>query len=290
MLPIELENLVKELLTKTLGEVVEIRQIKSVGGGSINQTVHIQTNDKPYFLKFNSSSRYPNMFEVEKKGLNLLKEANELFVPEVIGAGEGGEYAFLLLDYVDSGIQQKNYWEDFGSSLAQLHKHSAPKFGLDHDNYIGSLDQSNKQQDSWSEFFISERLEPQIRVAELPSDVMRMFSTLFGKLEKIFPKETPSLLHGDLWSGNYMTSPKGAPTLIDPAVYYGHREMDIGMSKLFGGFATEFYSAYNSTWPLERGWENRVDICNLYPLMVHVNLFGGSYLSQVNSILNKFTA
>ena len=127
-------------------------------------------------------------------------------------------------------------------------------------------------------------------MASLPSDIKKMFSKLYYRLEDIVPSESPALLHGDLWSGNYMTSARGEPTLIDPAVYYGHREMDIGMTKLFGGFAEPFYSAYNSVFPMESGWEARVDLCNLYPLMVHVNLFGGSYLSQVNSILNKFTA
>ncbi|MBL4656480.1 MAG: fructosamine kinase family protein [Flavobacteriales bacterium] len=289
MLPIELKILVAELLGKTTSSEVLIERVTSVGGGSINQVVQIQTTAGSYFLKFNSASLYPQMFELEKRGLEILNEANELSLPEVIGTGQGKEYAFLLLNYIDSGLQGKGFWEEFGAGLAKLHKHSSLLFGLDHNNYIGSLEQSNYQHSSWPEFFIQERLEPQIKMAGLQPEIITMFSDLYGKLEELFPSEPASLLHGDLWSGNYMTSSTGGPTLIDPAVYYGHREMDIGMSKLFGGFSPEFYSAYNAAWPLENGWENRVDICNLYPLMVHVNLFGGSYLGQVTSILKKYT-
>ena len=290
MLPDSLKEFAQDLLTEKEGHSVTIQTITPVGGGSINQAAKLQTTHGSYFLKYNSASLYRNMFALEERGLELLHSADEIYVPQIISSGEVGEFGFLLLEFVDSVLPNKTFWEDFGMSLAKLHKHTASEFGLNHDNYIGSLKQSNSKCRSWVPFFIEERLEPQVQMASLPSDIKKMFSKLYDRLEDIVPSESPALLHGDLWSGNYMTSARGEPTLIDPAVYYGHREMDIGMTKLFGGFAEPFYSAYNSVFPMESGWEARVDLCNLYPLMVHVNLFGGSYLSQVNSILNKFTA
>lgn len=289
MLPAEVVKTAEELLEKQAGSTVAIQQVISVGGGSINETFQLDTTIGSCFLKFNSACLYPDMFELEARGLHLLHEADEIIIPKVITSGEAGEYAFLIMEYIDSGLQQKTFWQDFGISLAKLHLHTAPYFGLAHNNYIGSLEQSNTMRNNWIEFFISERLEPQIRMANLPPDISAMFSKLFSMLEELVPVESPSLLHGDLWSGNYMTSDQGKAVIMDPAVYYGHREMDIGMTKLFGGFSESFYAAYNSEYPLETGWENRVDICNLYPLMVHVNLFGGSYLNQVTSILKKYT-
>jgi len=289
MLPLPLKEFAQELLSNSVGVTVQIEREIAVGGGSINRTAKLQTTHGPYFLKYNSASLYPQMFELEKRGLNLLKEANEAHIPNVIDSGEAGDYSALLLEYIESGIPIRSFWEDFGMALANLHKHTAPKFGLDHDNYIGSLAQSNTEHASWADFFVSERIEPQLRMANLSADIVQRFGRLFSKIEEIFPTEPPSLLHGDLWSGNYMTSADGDAVLIDPAVYYGHREMDIGMTKLFGGFSAPFYAAYNTAFPMEIGWENRIDICNLYPLLVHVNLFGGSYLSQVTSILNKYT-
>ena len=289
MLPPSLKEYAEELLSNSTGISVQIKGATTVGGGSINRTAKLQTTNGPYFLKYNSASLYPQMFELEKRGLDLLLQANEAHIPHVIGFGEKGDHSMLLLEYIESGLPNKSFWEDFGRALAKLHKHSAPKFGLDHNNYIGSLQQSNTEHVTWVDFFVSERLEPQLRLANLPADLVRRFGQLFSKLNEVFPTEPPSLLHGDLWNGNYMTASDGAVVLIDPAVYYGHREMDIGMSKLFGGFSASFYTAYNDVFPMEYGWEGRVDICNLYPLLVHVNLFGGSYLSQVTSILNKYT-
>ena len=165
-------------------------------------------------------------------------------------------------------------------------------FGLDHDNYIGSLPQSNHQHTSWVEFFIEERLEKQIALAKnsgaLNNSTIQQFNNLFKRLKEIIPEEKPSLLHGDLWNGNYMLAADGCACLIDAAVYYDHREMDLAMTRLFGGFPEEFYESYHETFPLSSGFEERVDIHNLYPLLVHVNLFGGSYISQVKSVLSRF--
>ncbi len=287
-----IKNEVRNILKSQFNKDIEILSSSSLSGGSINEAVRLETNIGVFFLKWNSSSLYPAMFEKEANGLSILKQADEIFIPAVISCGDVGAYSFLLLEYVDSARPIENFWTNFAQSLAALHKKNNDFFGLDHDNYIGSLFQGNKEHDNWISFFIEERLESQLKLArdeaKATSSLTSKFEKLFNRLEDIFPPEKPSLIHGDLWSGNFMVNSKGKACILDPAVYYGHREMDIAMSKLFGGFTDEFYSAYNNVYPMEKGWEERVDICNLYPLMVHVNLFGGGYLNSVESILAKF--
>lgn len=261
-------------------------------GGSINNALKLETSQGLFFLKFNKASRFPQMFEKEAKGLSLLHKAAEIDIPEVLQFGEAGDDSYLLLTYVSSSGMRANFWEIFGERLAALHKHKSEKFGIDHDNYMGSLQQSNRFHDKWVDFFIHQRLEPQVRLAreagEIGKSTVSAFERLYNRLDKIFPPTLPSLVHGDLWSGNYMVNHQGEPCLIDPAVYFGHPEVDIAMSTLFGGFSQAFYDAYNDHNPLENGWRNRSDIYNLYPLLIHVNLFGGSYAHQVQRIVGRF--
>lgn len=284
----EIENILSE---KLKGDAV-ISGLQSVGGGCINNAFKLSTNLGPFFIKWNDADRYPEMFESEAKGLQLLHESNSVYIPEVIANGKFENTSFLILEWVEAGKRPKTFWQDFGSTLARLHESTSQNFGLDHDNYIGSLPQSNKQHKTWIDFFISERIEPQLSLANksgvINSSLLKKFDNLFHKLPQIIPEEKPSLLHGDLWNGNFMTAPDGTVCLIDPAVYYGHREMDLAMTKLFGGFDREFYESCHQAHPLTKGFDSRVDIHNLYPLLVHVNLFGGGYVQLVNSILNKF--
>ncbi len=283
---------VEQLLSERFGQSVEIKKTISVSGGSINDTYKVETNNGIFFVKKNSASLYPQMFEKEAKGLKILASAKAIDVPEVIAVGETGDTAFLILDFIESTQKQPSFWEVFAKGLAVLHRNTTSYFGLDHDNYIGSLPQSNKKHDNWPDFFREERLEKQVKMARdggnMNSDTVHAFDRFYMKLPELFPEELPALIHGDLWGGNFMVNEKGEPVIIDPAVYYGHREMDLGMSQLFGGFDSHFYEAYNRYFPLEKGWQQRMDYCNLYPLMVHVNLFGGSYTASVRSILQKF--
>ncbi|MCF6172088.1 MAG: fructosamine kinase family protein [Bacteroidales bacterium] len=283
---------VEEILSKKSGIEVSILSTSAVAGGSINDTYQIQTTSGTFFVKKNIASRYPKMFETEAKGLTVLAEAREIEVPEIVAHGSSDDESFLVLNFIQSSAKQLGFWENFGQKLAELHKHTQDDFGLDHDNYIGSLKQSNRFHEKWTDFFREERLEAQLKLARdngrTDRETTASFGRFYRKLEEIFPEEPPALLHGDLWGGNFMVNEKGCAVIIDPAVYYGHREMDLAMSQLFGGFSPELYEAYHHTYPLEKGWQQRMDYCNLYPLMVHVNLFGGSYLASVKRILAKF--
>ena len=286
------KNGVEQLLSKKLHERVTILSEQYVGGGSINDARSIQTTGGKFFVKINSASRYPSMFETEAKGLALLEEKRVIPIPHVVGFGEDDADTFLILNYIKAAPKESFFWENFAQKLAALHMNFGKYFGLDHDNYIGSLPQSNRQHNTWEEFFREERLEPQIIRAfnsgAIDRLLLNMFDRFFTRLSNLFPKEPSSLIHGDLWGGNFMVNENGEAVIIDPAIYYGHREMDLGMSQLFGGFDKQFYTTYHKAFPLETGWQERVEYCNLYPLMVHVNLFGGGYAGSVKNIIKKF--
>jgi len=232
------------------------------------------------------------MFLAEAEGLKLLGQAGAVRVPSVIAHGAAGMEQFLLLEWIDRGQTDTFTQGLLGRQLAGLHGHSHKSFGLEYDNYIGSLPQKNTFCSFWTDFYVSQRLQPQLQSAVdkgLVSSVLKNeFENLFKRLDKLYPPEKPALIHGDLWSGNYVVSLSGEPVLIDPAVSYGHREADIAMTTLFGGFTKEFYQSYNESFPLEAQWEERLDLWNLYPLLVHVNLFGSGYLGSLQQALRKY--
>lgn len=292
MLPSSILDSISDFLATGTGPPLRILSASPVGGGCINQCFRLGTTHSDYFLKFNHNQAYPGMFEKESLGLSMLSESNTIRVPGVIHHAIAEPYALLLLEFVSNGTRKPGFWEQFGYSLAGLHKHTSASFGLEYDNYIGSLPQKNQQQPDWAGFFIAERLEPMVKMArdegKINSQYVRLFEQFYGRLKSLVPGEKPALLHGDLWSGNFMTDEQGNPCLVDPAVYYGHRETDLAMTRLFGGFQAAFYQSYAEAFPLEKGWEDRMDIHNLYPLMVHVNLFGGGYALDVKRILERF--
>lgn len=269
----------------------DAQSVRAVSGGSINDAYRLETSEGRFFLKINHSSRYPNMFDAEKRGLELLC-LSAFKIPRPIATATVGDYQFMLMEWIEKGVPKRDFWNEFGRGLAALHSISGQAFGLDHDNYIGSLPQSNRERQNWSDFYREERLTPQMNLAKsqgrLTTGMKIGFDGLFEKLETIFPVEKPSLIHGDLWSGNLMVADSGSPSIFDPAVYFGHREMDLAMMALFGGFGNDWVDAYNEVYPLENGWRERIPIGQLYPLMVHVNLFGGSYGRDVESILKRF--
>ncbi len=291
-IPQAIQQGVLELLKQRINNTITLEDFSFTGGGCINNGGRLITSHGRYFLKWNDAARFPAMFKAEAKGLTLLAQSKSMYIPEVIGTGEAGSHQFLVLEFINASYRTQHYWRDFGVQLAALHQTTATFFGLEYDNYIGSLPQQNTFHNSWIDFFIHNRLEAQLRLAERSALadrlLLRNFETLYKKLPDLLITEKPALLHGDLWSGNVMVNQQGAPGLIDPAIYFGHREMDIAMTQLFGGFNPEFLHAYHEAYPLSPGVDDRLQLYKLYPLLVHVNLFGADYLAQVNSILRRF--
>jgi fructosamine-3-kinase len=271
-----------------------ISAARPVSGGDINEAFAVELDDgRTVFVKTNARAD-PRLFPVEARGLAWLAEAGALRIPDVVAVSSGvpGAPAFLALEWLEPGAPSHAFDEELGRGLAALHAFGAPGFGLEHDNFIGSLSQRNTPHASWAEFYRSERLERELRrAAEHGRASARMrdgFARLFGRFEALVgPPESPSRLHGDLWGGNLHVAPDGAPCLIDPAVYGGHREVDLAMMRLFGGFSERTYDAYAEAAPLAPGDEERVALYQLYPLMVHVNLFGGSYVGSVERALER---
>ncbi len=285
------EHILTEIQSKT-GLPVILRHITPEYGGSINESFKLETSAGYFFLKRNDREKFPAMFEKEASGLRLIAQTEKIKVPELIAEGFFENYQFIILRFIEKGISSKTFWEDFGHSMAHLHQTTQNEFGLNEDNYIGSLHQTNKKTTDWTEFFIHARLQPLVSLAltnkKLNHAHYDQFQKLYERLQNIFPLEKPALLHGDFWNGNFMPDSDGHPVVFDPAVYFGHREMDIAMSKMFGGFQEKFYHAYQEVYPLEEGWKNRISLANLYPLLVHVNLFGGSYIGEMEQILKSY--
>jgi Fructosamine-3-kinase len=207
----------------------------------------------------------------------------------VLASGIYKDRSYLILEYIAPGNPASTFWSQFAENLAKLHHTTQPHFGLDHDNYIGSLPQSNKMEITASEFYINQRLEPQLKRARDSGFSFSNLDRFFTTISEVIPNEVPSLIHGDLWNGNFLISEKGDAALIDPAVAFAPREMDLAMMQLFGGFPSEVFSMYNEHFSLTENWKERTSLWQLYYLLVHLNLFGAGYLLQVNAILKKYS-
>ena len=277
-------------LSQHLDQPINILNHKQVFGGDINQTFHLQTNIGSFFLKLNDGS-LKDMFEKEFASLQLLYQTQTIKIPRPILYSEFENKIFLVTEFIQKGNSFKNFWQTFAEQLAALHKHSNYQFGLNTNNYIGSLHQQNNFCNTWSEFYATQRILPLARLAfnqnKFDKQDLSLIEKLCDRFNELFPEEKPSLIHGDLWSGNFMSNENGMPVIYDPAVYYGNREMDIAMSLLFGGFDRKFYDHYNDAFQLQQGWKERIQLCQLYPLLVHLILFGGNYYKSVIDILKK---
>jgi len=288
---LDLNGIYEQILFQTLGPLAEFKSATLIAAGNHNQGIRLASSEGTFFLKLNFDHE-KDILAREAQGLDLLRKSTFLKVPEVYGYGRVEDYNYLLTEFLAGGKKQTNYWENLGIGLAHLHLTQRETFGLESDNFIASLYQKNPDTEDWLDFFIEQRLEPLLGKAYfdrlIPLDFLKKFQEIYPKLEGIFPKEKPSLVHGDLWSGNVIPTDSGEPSLIDPAIYFGHREMDLAFSRLFGGFDRQFYDSYESALPLEPEFESRIGVYNLYPLLVHLNLFGEAYLPGIQKIINRF--
>ena len=289
MLPASLHRHLEDFLQKKLNAV------QPISGGDIHRAYRLQAADgQNWFVKTNRHQQAPAMFRTESQGLALLGASKSIRTPKVYshGSTEDG-HAYLLLEYIAPGYRNRLFWERFGQGLALLHGNTSALFGFAHNNFIGRLPQSNTRQATWAEFYAEERLWPQMLQARelgyFNPEAEQQIDRLCKNLGWRCPEEQPALCHGDLWSGNFICDIEGQPVLVDPAACFAHREMDLAMSRLFGGFDPAFYAAYEATWPLESGFDQRLEIYQLYYLLVHVNLFGGGYVDQVQGILNRLS-
>lgn len=274
-----------------------IHAVNRVSGGDINRAYRIELNSKTVFVKANQKENLSS-FIAEAEGLAAIAATDTIRVPQVICMGTDDRYgSFLMMEWCE-GRKEKDFYTNFGRNLARMHQADTAKllgegkFGFRHDNYIGSNRQMNCPTDSWIEFFRSFRLQPQFRMAESWFDTRerKQITKLLDHLDEFLVEpDHPSLLHGDLWSGNYLVGSDGAAWLIDPAAYVGCAEADLAMTELFGGFPNEFYAAYQEMSPMEADYKDRRDIYNLYHLLNHLNLFGGSYLGAVKRILTSYS-
>lgn len=287
-----LSDKVKKKIENFRGE--EIKRAESLSGGCISNAYKVMfTDGLAYLLKIKEHSP-ADMFAAEAHGLQELRKASAIKVPEVFFYDRD----FILLEYIRSAEKKKNFFEEFGRKFAQLHRYTSEDFGFYEDNYIGSTPQKNIYNEgtrkSWTNFYYSKRLLYQYKLAErngyAEGELRSAFMKIENKIEPILggSEEPPSLLHGDLWSGNYMADDNGEACLIDPAVYYGHREADLAMTKLFGGFPVSFYQAYNEEFPLKEGWEYRENIYMLYHVLNHMNIFGRGYYAQALQLMHFY--
>ncbi len=276
--------------------VGDIRQTEPVGGGCIANAARIDAERGRFFVKW-SGGEAGETFEAEAFGLRALREAGSpLLVPEVTAAQNAeGHPGLLLMDWIEPGSKGTDFWDDFGAGLAALHRHTSAdgRYGFERGNFVGRLPQHNEWRAMWPDFFRSQRLVPQIMLARERGRWRSEWDTfadrLSGRLDELLPEQPPaSVLHGDLWSGNFLPTSDGRAALVDPAAYYGHRETDLAMTELFGGFDRRFYNAYRAAWPLEPGYEERREVYNLYHLLNHLNHFGAGYAGGVERTLRRF--
>lgn len=280
-------------VSNVLNQELTVSELSMQGGGCINSAAAVVTDEGRFFVKWNNAN-LATMFDREANGLSLLATTQTILTPKVHGHGVVGDKSFLIMDFIERGSPNERYWQNMGEQLATLHLVEQTAFGLEEDNYIGSLHQVNKPVSDWLSFYTNHRLRAQLDMAKRRGLVdvpfIDGFEALLKKLPGIMPPSTPSLVHGDLWNGNVMPTREAEACCYDPAVYRGAREMDLAMTRLFGGFDQQFYQAYNRINPIPQHFEELLELYQLYPLMVHVNLFGpdSGYLNSVKMILNRF--
>ena len=274
-----------EALGRDVSELGELR-LDPRGGGCINSAATTEVFGATYFVKWNDRP-LPDQFAAEAAGLQALAGAEtSLVIPSPIAwSDDGPGRSFLVLEYLESGRRERGFDEALGRGLAELHRTTSPRgFGFEVDGYCGATPQPNGWMDRWVDFYRERRILHQVRLARrrgMGAGDAALFERLADRLDELIDDdEPPALIHGDLWSGNLHVTAEGRPALIDPAAYYAHREAELGMMVLFGGFGSRVFDAYDEAYPLREGWRERLDVYSLYHVLNHYNLFGGGYGAQ----------
>ncbi|MBX3616122.1 fructosamine kinase family protein [Nitrosomonas sp.] len=285
---------ISEQISAVIGKPFIVKESDSIGGGCINQTYCITDGSQRFFVKLNSADDL-NMFAAESAGLEEIRQSHTIRAPQPICYGQDDQLTWLVLEYLNLNKSTKGKGSDLGQQLAAMHRITSPQFGWYRNNTLGTTPQINTAYADWIEFWKKHRLGYQLALARqngFHGKLQQLGEQLLMDLNKFFATTPPvaSLLHGDLWSGNYAYDDRGNPVVFDPAVYYGDREADIAMTELFGGFASDFYSAYRYNYPLDSGYNIRKIVYNLYHILNHLNLFGGSYLYQAEQMMSSLLA
>ncbi len=286
-------QIIAEHIAQVTGEAFDPVEPRHVGGGCINTAVRLMDAERAYFVKLNQASLL-DMFEAESDGLEAMAGTGTIRVPKPLCTGLTGDQAYLVMEYIDMGSAGRESSQSAGRQLAEMHRDSWDSFGWHRDNTIGSTHQPNTPSQDWIAFFREQRLGFQLRLAAsngYGGSLQRGGERLLQGLHHLIEHDPrPSLLHGDLWGGNIAYDREGRPVIFDPAVYYGDREADLAMTELFGGFGSAFYDAYREAWPLAPGYTTRKTLYNLYHILNHLNLFGGGYLAQASSMIDRLLA
>jgi fructosamine-3-kinase len=282
-----------EKIAKKISETTEknfqIDKHRSVSGGCINQGYSLSGNGSTYFVKINQASQV-EMFEAEALGLKQMLDTQTIRVPQPICWGIADGSSYIVLEWLEFGHGATHSWEEMGRKLAAMHKQGkSSRFGWERNNTIGSTPQINTWTDNWADFFAEHRIGYQLKLANRRGGNLPHYSEVVPLLRDFLAdrKPQPSLVHGDLWSGNAAVTTSGEPVILDPATYYGDREVDLAMTELFGGFPGAFYQGYHQVFPLDEGYQRRKTLYNLYHILNHFNLFGGGYSSQANRMLQQ---
>ena len=287
-----------EAIAAAISESTEVpfavSSVKPVSGGSIHQAWHIDDGVRHFFVKTSATAVAP-MLAAEACGLQALSAAAVVRTPTFVAQGQTSSGAFLVLEHFDLGPLDQRGGALLGAALAQLHRSTGSAYGWSEDNFIGATPQHNAMHPSWPHFFGENRLRPQLERARdkgMDQALTAKGAALIERIGALFIdyRPMPSLLHGDLWSGNAAQGSDGAPAIFDPACYWGDRETDLAMAELFGGFPTSFFTAYRAAWPLDPGYESRKPLYNLYHILNHFNLFGNAYLGQAQRMIDRLLA
>lgn len=279
---------IESLLSDYSGQAFHIEYQVPIGGGCINDARALHGSGQSYFVKANSRSCLP-AFVAEANALQELAATQTVRIPKVVAAFEGDSQAYLILEYIEPSHAKQADWPKLGRQLAQLHQIEKPFFGWTEDNVIGATPQPNPPTENWLSFFRDHRLRHQLELCARRGYDLQLAEPLLRELPRLLQdhQPQPSLLHGDLWSGNVSFAPGGAPFLYDPASYYGDREADLAFTEFFGGFPPSFYQAYETELPLASGYAERKILYNLYHCLNHLNLFGGGYAEQAEQMIQK---